>query len=163
MTFAHWLMREPESRRLILRQYMHKKTKCKRAEDTVNWCTEMHTCPRAGTGEGDSTPLLHEQHATVNYRCSVARPQGVITWKIQLCFASTCQAAQRTICQPADLEFCVTIFLFNAAWRLKEWKETASAAVLVLAPDCVISVSFSQQRHFSLCFVMHQSILRVQL
>lgn len=40
-----------------------------------------------------------KQHATVNACCSVARPQGVNTRTIQMCFVSICQTAQRTICQ----------------------------------------------------------------
>lgn len=69
--------------RLIFRQYMNE-TKCTLAEYTVGWCMEMHALVffrgnSAGTDRRDHTPLPHEQHATVNYCCSVAQPQGVIT------------------------------------------------------------------------------------
>lgn len=83
------------------------------------------TMARASVDRKDDT-LSHEQHAAVNYCCSAAQPRGVITWKIQLFFVSTCHAAQRTICQPAHwvtVGVSEAMRLYSRTWRL--WIETA--------------------------------------
>lgn len=157
MTFVHWLMKKQDSRDLrcfflFLGQYMHK-----------NYNNEVHkswilcklenedACPRVTVVTVQRPASLHYFTAwtacdckLLLLCCSASRSNYLKKKKKnQLCFVSTCQAAQRTMCRPVDWEFCGTINLLNSAWWLKEWTETASSAVWVLAPDCVFDFCLS--------------------